>query len=500
MKRYETLASTLEAEIRSGTWSIGSRLPSVRHLRTQYGVGQSTVFRAYYLLEERGLISARERSGYFVAQGAFLSTLASSSSAPKEPEPAKIVSDLLFSVVEAARHPGIVPLGSGSPSPELFPLPRLAKSLARAARFLGPWSSVVDMPPGNEHLRRQIGLRYLGMGISQPIDEILVTNGAMEALNLCLMSVTKPGDIVAIESPCFYAALQAVERLGLRAIEIPVDPHTGLDLDVLANALERYPIRACWFMTNFHNPTGTTLTIEKKKTLVSLLTRHDVPLIEDDVFGELHFDTERPLPAKAFDTQGLVMHCTSLSKTLCPGYRIGWVTAGRYTDQVRKLKLMTSVATSIPVQAGIADYLQHGGFDKHLRKLRTSLRAQMASMEYAVAENLPPAVEYHKPAGGYFLWLKLPAQVNAMQLHLLALQRGVNVAPGSIFSSNDCYRNYVRVNCGHPWTSKIEGAVRTLGELLTRLADTGPSYAVFPSQKLSLKIDAEGCSSPVLER
>jgi DNA-binding transcriptional MocR family regulator len=465
MKRYQALADTMAAEIRAGRLPVGTRLPSVRHLTTQYGVGQSTVFRAYYLLEEWGLIRARERSGYFVAPGAKVATQTASPTPIAEPA-AIDVSSLVFSVLDAVKRPDVVPLGSAFPSPTLFPLARLAKSLAHAARMLDPWSTVVDMPPGNEQLRRQIALRYIGMGIAQPVEELIVTNGAMEALTLSLMAVTKPGDVVAIESPCFYAALQAVEHLGLRAVEIPVDPHAGLDLDVLAEALVKHPVRACWFMTNFQNPTGVTLSIEKKRALVDLLAQHDVPLIEDDVYGELHFAADRPPPAKAFDTKGLVMHCASLSKTLAPGYRLGWVAAGRFADAIRRLKLMTSISTSIPIQAGIADYLQHGGFDKHLRKLRGALLTQRGAMEQAIARWLPPDVGFVQPDGGYFLWLQLPEHVDAMQLHKRGLEHGINVTPGPIFSARHAFGNYVRINFGHPWSPQVESAMKTLGELL----------------------------------
>ena len=223
-----------------------------------------------------------------------------------------------------------------------MPLQRLAKSLGHAARLISPWSTVVDLPPGNEQLRRQIALRYLGLGISQPIEEIVVTNGALEGLNLCLAAVTKPGDVVAVE--------------------IPVDRTTGLDLSALERALDTHPICACWFMTNFQNPIGVTLSTEKKVALVEMMAKKQIPLIEDDVYGELHFDAHYPAPAIAFDKRGLVMHRSSFSKTLAPGYRIGWVAAGRFADKVQRLKLMTTVSSSIPPQAGIADYLKHGGY------------------------------------------------------------------------------------------------------------------------------------------
>ncbi|PRH12189.1 aminotransferase-like domain-containing protein [Burkholderia multivorans] len=478
MKRYETLAHTIADEIRHGNLAAGTRLPSLRQIIAQHGVSQSTVFRAYYLLEQWGLIRARERSGYYVAPGAAApagDAPGAAAPGPGASEPRasgraastrKVdISDLVFSVLDAATQPGIVPLGSAFPSPQLFPLPRVAKSLAQAARRISPWSTVVDLPPGNEALRRQIALRYLATGIAQPIDELVVTNGALEALNLCLMAVTRPGDVVAVESPGFYAALQAIERLDLRAVEIPVDPRTGLDLDTLANALDRHDVRACWFMTNFQNPTGVTLSIEKKRALVELLAARDVPLIEDDVYGELHFGPDYPLPARAFDRHGLVMHCSSFSKTLAPGYRIGWAAAGRFAEKVQRLKLMTTLSASIPAQAGIANYLEYGGYDRHLRKLRGALQAQLDRMEDALRRWLPPGVDWVRPEGGYFLWLAFPDAIDAMALHRQAIARGISVAPGPLFSAAHGFARCVRVNFGHPWSGDIERAIRVLGEL-----------------------------------
>ncbi|AOJ69307.1 MULTISPECIES: aminotransferase-like domain-containing protein [Burkholderia] len=478
MKRYETLARTMAGDIRSGNIAAGTRMPSLRQLIAQHRVSQSTVFRAYYLLEQWGLIRARERSGYYVAHGAQASARANDgqpapggriarAAAPAESRKVDI-SDLVFSVLEASTHPGIVPLGSAFASAHLFPLPRLAKSLAQATRLVSPRSTVVDLPPGSEQLRRQIALRYLGIGVPQPIDEIVVTDGALEALNLCLMAVTRPGDVVAVEAPGFYAALQAIERLDLRAVEIPVDPRTGLDLDALAAALDRHDVRACWFMTNFQNPTGVTLSVDKKKALVEMLAAREVPLIEDDVYGELHHGPDYPLPARAFDKHGLVMHCSSFSKTLAPGYRIGWASAGRFAEKVRRLKLMTTLSASTPAQVGIADYLEHGGYDRHLRKLRGALRGQMGRMNEALMRHLPPDVHWTLPDGGYFLWLAFPDAIDAMALHREAIGRGVSVAPGPLFSAAHAFERCVRINFGHPWSASVDDAIRIVGELVAR--------------------------------
>lgn len=463
MTRYELLAKSMATEIRTGNLAAGSRMPSLRQIIAQHGVSQSTAARAYYLLEQWGLVRAEERSGYYVAPATNRST---SSRAAAGESAAVDISDLVFSVLDAAKRPGIVPLGSAFPSPLLFPLSRLAKSLGQAARSVSPWSTVVDLPPGNESLRRQIALRYMRIGISQSADDIIVTNGALEALNLCLMAVTQPGDIVAVESPGFYAALQAIERLGLRAVEIPVDTATGLDLDALAEALDRHPIRACWFMTNFQNPTGVTLSDAKKQALVELLAKHEVPLIEDDVYGDLHYAPNYPPPAIAFDRHGLVMHCGSFSKTLAPGYRIGWASAGRFASRVQRLKLMTTLAASIPVQAGIADYLEHGGYERHLKTIRLAMQNQRDAMIDAIRRWLPEGTRHTCPDGGYFLWLTFREPIDAMALHRLAIEHGISVAPGPLFSATHAFENCIRLNYGHAWSPRLDEAIRTLGQLL----------------------------------
>jgi len=219
-------------------------------------------------------------------------------------------------------------------------------------------------------------------------------------------------------------------------------------------------------MPNFQNPTGKSLSVEKKRALVEMLREKQVPLIEDDVYQELHFSRDRPLPAKAFDTEGLVMHCSSFSKTLAPGYRIGWATAGRFADKVRRLKLMTTLSACVPAQAGVADYLEHGGYDKHLRSLRTSFQAQLEQMEKALRRHLPSSVTWARPDGGYMLWLQLPQSVKAMELHALASARGVSIAPGPMFSARHAFQNCIRLNFGHPWDARFEQAIASLAEVL----------------------------------
>jgi DNA-binding transcriptional MocR family regulator len=424
------------------------------------------VFQAYYLLEDRGLILARARSGYFVRELARHS-LAEPQTCQQPAQTTEVdVSELVFSVLGSLKDPDTVAFGSAFPSPDLFPLQRLARSMAQSVRDMPPQAVIADMTEGNPNLRRQIALRYMASGVMLPLEELVITSGAMEALNLCLQCVTQPGDLVAIESPAFYATLQVLERLKLKAVEIPVNPREGIDLDVLSARLASLPIKACWFMSSLQNPLGASMSDDKKRALYELLQRHQVPLIEDDVYAELYFGSQPPKPVKSFDREGLVMHCGSFSKCLAPGYRVGWVAGGRYAEQISRLKLMTTISPSVPAQAALADYLQHGGYDRHLRKLRHALETQQAAMLASAARHFPASTKVTRPSGGYFLWFEFPEQVDSLQLFQLALAQGISLAPGPIFSATRRFGNCARLNYGHPWSAQSEQAMAVLGRII----------------------------------
>ena len=469
MKRYEKFADEIAELIRTGVLGPGEKVPSVRHASRTYGVSPSTVFQAYYLLEDRGLIQARARSGYFVREHAKRPLHEPELTAHAAQTTEVDVSELVFSVLASLKDPHTVPFGSAFPSPDLFPLPRLAKSMAHALRRLSPHEIIADMTAGNADLRRQIALRYMVSGVMLPMEELVISNGALEALNLCLQCVTQPGDLVAIESPTFYACLQVLERLQLKAVEIPVHPREGIDLGALSESLKQLPIKACWFMSSLQNPLGASMSEEKKQALYELLVEHQVPLIEDDVYAELYFGSHPPKPVKSFDRDGLVMHCSSFSKSLAPGYRIGWVAGGRYAEQIARLKLMTTISPSVPAQAALADYLQHGGYDRHLRKLRHALEMQQSAMLASAARHFPTSTRVTRPSGGYFLWFEFPERLDSLQLLRLALAQGISLAPGPIFSASQGFRHCARLNYGHPWNPRSEQAMEVLGRLVAGL-------------------------------
>jgi DNA-binding transcriptional MocR family regulator len=465
-KLYESLAADLEESIRSGLMRPGQKLPSVRYTSTSRGLSPSTVFQAYYLLEARGLVRARERSGYFVTDRAARPPQPDRASRPPGESVAVDVSDLVFRILEESKYRDDAAFASAFPSALLFPLARLSQSLASATRSYGPRQMLDGLTPGTLALRRQIALRYRADGIKVDEDEIVITNGALEALNLCLSVVTQPGDSVIVESPCFYGALQALEARGLRAVQVPTHPCEGIDLDALEQALQRHRPKACWLMTTFQNPLGTLMRVEKKKRLVELLAQHDTPLLEDDVYAELFFGPQRPPPAKAFDTRGLVMHCSSFSKSLAPGFRVGWAVPGRFASQVARKKLAFNLNTSIPPQLALAEYLEHGGFDKHLRRLRTLLAGQQEQLADAVARHFPAGTCATRPEGGYFLWVELPAGFDTLKLFRDALPQRICLAPGPMFTADGAFGHCMRLNYGHPWSPRMEEGIAILGRLL----------------------------------
>ena len=453
--------------INGGSLSAGDQLPSVRALSQSRKVSTATVLKAYEALEANGLIEARPRSGYYVRE---LQTrpMLPRTSRPRTSSTRLAVSDLVFETLEASRNREVVPLGSAFPSPMQFPWPKLARCLGSSARHLDPWSTVESLPPGSVELRRQIAKRYLGLGMSIGIDQIIVTAGALEALNLALQCVTRAGDTIAIESPTFYGCLQAAQRLGLHVVEIPMHPTDGLDIEALKVAIAKFPIRACWFMTTLQHPTGATLPRERKSELVRLLANHGIPLIEDDAYFELQFATKAEPPAKAFDRSGHVLHCGSFSKCLAPGYRLGWVAAGRYAEALSRRKMEASIATSLPVQKGIAAMLRSGGYDAHLAGLRRRLAASQRAALDSLQRYFPSGYRVAAPLGGYFLWVECAARVDSLDLHRRALDLGISTAPGPIFSARQQFKNYVRLNTGHPWTHTMAQSIQKLAQLLRR--------------------------------
>ncbi|MBD3880890.1 PLP-dependent aminotransferase family protein [Phormidium tenue FACHB-886] len=466
---YEQVADRIAKLIQQGTLRAGDRIPSVRQLRSQLGVSVSTVLEAYRLLESEGLIEARPQSGYYVriTQGDLPPE--PSISTPGDVATVVGVGSLVSEILAAARDPDRVPLGASGASPLLLPTLKLNQILAKVARHAEPSTNLYDLPPGNETVRRRIARRSLGWGGSLTAEDLIITCGCMEAINLCLKAVARPGDTIAIESPVFYGFLQILESLGMKALEIPTHPRDGVSLTALEAAIQTHSVKACLFTPSFSNPLGCCMPEEKRQQLAELLRRSQIPLIEDDIFGELYFGDRRPKPVKAFDTEGWVLLCSSFSKDLAPGYRVGWTAPGRFNPLVQRLKHASTIANPTLPQLAIAEFLQSSGYDHHLRQLRKAYAAQTQQVIQAIGQFFPEGTKVTRPQGGFLLWVELPEAIDSLALYRQAMEQKISIVPGLIFSASQKYQNCIRLNCGNPWSEELEKGLATLGHLAWRL-------------------------------
>ncbi|OIQ26560.1 PLP-dependent aminotransferase family protein [uncultured Vibrio sp.] len=469
MAKYVELAEQIKDQIRENVWEIGGKLPSLRKQTELSGLSLMTVMNAYHLLESQGWVVSHSRSGYVVAPQIRQQAIDSVPRTLQATESVDI-NDFVFDILQASRKPSITNFGFAYPAPNLYPHNRVNRSLVQAAREMPTSNALDNLPPGNETLRKIIAKRYAAQGMNINPDEIVITAGALEALNLSLQSVTKAGDWVVVESPAFYGALQALERLNLRALFVNTHPKEGIDLDSLERALQTHPVKACWLMTNFQNPLGFTLSDEKKQRLIALLTEHNVHLIEDDVYSELYFGNTKPLPAKAFDQNGMTLHCSSFSKSLVAGFRIGWVAAGKKALQIQKIQLMSTLSTSAPVQLTLANYLSTRHYETHLRQLRRQLEQRKYQTWQLLQEHLPKEANAIYSAGGYFIWVVLPVHINTTELYRMALKENISIAPGEMFDTNQQFNHCFRLNASLEITPGVALAIQRLCELVKALS------------------------------
>ncbi|NJD36294.1 MAG: PLP-dependent aminotransferase family protein [Betaproteobacteria bacterium] len=469
---YENLANEFATLIGSGQMQPGDRLPSVRHLARQRALSISTVVQALRTLESRGMVEARPQSGYYVRRRPARMVEAHALPAAPAAGPVEVgVRRRLVQVLRANEAPGMVPLGSALPAPEMLLAPRLNRLYASIARRQprllagGSHSNLNEAP-----LLRAITRRALEWGCPLTADELVATNSCTEALMLCLRAVTKPGDTVAVESPTYYLMLQLLEAMGLRALEIPTHPLTGVSLDALELATRRPAadggVSACLLIPNGGNPLGAVMPDAAKARLAELLAARNVALIEDDIYGDICFTGARPRPIHAFDTSGNTMLCTSFSKTVSPRLRVGFVAAGRRAADVELQKTLTSGKTNPMTQQVIAGLMESRGFDLHLRTLRRRFAEQIARTRDAVARHFPAETRVTDPQGGFVLWLELPVEVDCTALHRRAVKDGIAFVPGELFSASGQYRNCLRLACGQPWSERLEDGVRRLGMLV----------------------------------
>lgn len=467
--KYLQIAAGIEKQISDETLKIGDKLPSIRRVSEENGISAGTAFQAYYYLESKGLIESRPQSGYYV-RFTHRRFPAIPNVQPIEPFPSEIsVQDMVSTVFKNLAANDVLNFSVGSPAIELLPAAKLNKSIIHAVRQSQNNCLAYEDVEGNLELRKQIAKLSLNWNGRIKANDIIVTTGCMEALVMCLKAVIKPGDTVATESPTFFGIFQALESLGLKVIELPTT-HQGVDLKTLEKFFKKKKIQCCLFVPNFNNPLGISMPDSKKKELVNLVTRYEIPLIEDDIYGELYFGKQRPKTCKTYDREGWVLQCSSFSKSLAPGYRIGWCVPGRFTKAVKKVKLTHTVTSTTVTQVALAHFLSIGRYNYHLKSLRKALHTQSLKYVQGILAYFPEDVKVSRPGGGFVLWIEFEKNVDCYKLYQEAIKNNISIAPGNIFSAQGQYKNYIRLNFGKPYDHKVENGIKTIGDLAKKLS------------------------------
>lgn len=466
MYRYQKLAGEVESQIETGIYKAGDRIPSIRSMHDRTGYSINTVYQAFIELEKRGLIEPRAKSGYYV-KPLLKNILPAPRLKKHRPRPEKVsINTLASSIVQAMGDKSVLQLGGTLVAPELLPLKSLAALIKTIpVKKLAEILSTYENPAGSLHLRRQIAERSLTLFQKADVDDIVVTNGCVEAVSYCLQAVADKGDTIIVESPTYPWFLQIIEDLNMFALELPTSPGSGIEVDAVKKAISSHDVKACIVVPNFHNPLGAELPEENKKRLVEVMTAKKIAIIEDDIHGDLYFGDKRPRTLKSYDKDGWVLYCSSFSKTLAPGLRLGWTMPGNFKNTVKQLKLNHSVASPTLIQYAAAEFLRGGAYERHLRKLRTALKNQVSQMAQAIAAYFPPDTRLTAPRGGLVLWVELNPKVDSLEFYREAHRRRIAILPGIICSTTPKFKNFIRISCGFPWTRKIEEGVKVLGEI-----------------------------------
>ena len=461
--KYLKLAKGFERQLKNGVLRVGDRLPSVRQLRDEHRVSVATAVGCYLWLERQGYVRARPKSGFYVSR------------APLADGPAPAVSARVRGplTVRMGIGPGTTPpgasdvleLGPAIVSPILLPMNRLNRSTRLALSAFSDNAVRYEDSRGNLRLRRQIARLAFRQGATCVPDDVIVTSGVTEALNLSIRAVAAPGDVVAVESPGCYEILQALESLHIRALEVPHVPSKGIDLDLLARSVRKHELKAIVLNATCHNPLGDCITDARKAEIVAFANRHDIALIEGDTFGDLVFSGERPKTLKAFDKTGNVLQCSSLAHYVAPGFNLGWCNPGRWHTEVQRLKSFTNIATASLPQLAMAEFLESGGLDKHLKELRVALWRSVEASRQEVLRLFPEGTRVSQPHGGFVLWIQLPIGHDGIEIQRKALVAGINILSGTVFSPSKQYRNCIRIACGYPF-EVLKPAIRTIATVI----------------------------------
>jgi DNA-binding transcriptional MocR family regulator len=460
---YLQIANDIEGQIKNDVLKVGDKLPSLRTIATEKEVSLGTATQSYFELESRGLIESRPQSGYYVSYThknfRNIPSVSQPAMAKKEDGPERILD-----TISGNLQSSLIMMSSTMLSPELVPVAKLNKAVINAMRTM-PDSGVCYNRTGSIKLKTQIAKRTLSWGGNLKADDIITTGGSIDAISFCLLALTKRGDVVVVESPIYFGIIRLAQSLGLIVLELPTHPVTGIDVDALKKAVEKKKIKVCILVSNFSNPLGSVMPDENKKAVVKLMEKHNIPLIEDDLYADLYYGTHRPNSCKTFDKSGIVLWCGSFSKTLVSGYRVGWVAPGKFKEQVARTKMYHSMFSSTITHEAIGNFLEVGRYENHLRKLRQTLHRNSLHFLRCISEYFPDDTKVSRPTGSMNLWVELNKKSDAIELYNKAIANKISIAPGRTYSLQNQFNNCFKLSYGMMWNEKIENALKLLGRL-----------------------------------
>lgn len=468
MYKYEEISRDIETLVRNGALQVGEKVPSVRRISNQYGVSVSTVLSAYTDLERKGFIQSRERSGYFARLPA-----SRRSDLPETPKNIRLSNDissahLIRKFCETSRNITPPQFGAAIPDPALMPLAALKRKITQATRRKADSIDTYDFSQGPMSLRREIAKLYFERGLAVDPEDIIITNGCLEAMILSLKSLVPPGSTVMVETPTYFCFLEILKFHGYKVCEVPADTSTGIDLDCLEESIIKCGVKAGILIPSFQNPTGACMPDANREKAVALFARHNIPVIEDDIYGELSFSEANPKPLKCFDSKDLVLTCSSFSKTLSTGLRVGWIISRQFKERILDSKAIHLISAPLINAYAVANYLVEENFSRHIFKLKRAFEYQMQSVSEQVLASFPEGTKLSNPQGGFFLWVQLPDKVDTEIAFQELLADGITIAPGSMFSAESRYKNFMRLSCGFPDSPESNRAIWQIAEAIKK--------------------------------
>jgi DNA-binding transcriptional MocR family regulator len=466
---YRQIADGIRRALEEGRVLAGRKLPPTRDLAIQLGVNRNTVVAAYDLLVEEGV--ARSHTG----RGTFLV------GAPPPIERGAESASWFTAFSRAVEGPGLAGLASvyrvaisnegisfaGSfPAPDLMPAEAFRRAMNRVLKEKGGDVLAYGPPSGYAPLREAIAADLRRRGSRAGAEDILITNGSQQAIELVFRAFVDPGDAVVLDEPTYTGALSVLASLDARLVGVPSDAH-GMRPDLLERALERHHPRLLYLQPTFHNPTTRVMPEGRRREILDLARRHYCPVVEDDWAGDLRLEGEDLPTLHALDGGGHVIHLSTFSKKLLPGLRIGWLAApGPVLSRLALLKQIEDHGTSLLLQAALHAFLEEGSLTDHLEATRAAYRRRRDAMLRAIDRSFPEGVEASRPEGGLFVWVTLPRGVDGDEIAASARERGVLLNPGSLFHFDGGGKNTLRLTFSAVTPEQIERGVSVLGALL----------------------------------